>query len=243
MSRVRTAAFVVLVFIGCKTTTSKVESSTPPPPENAATQNPDGGGAPGTGTGTPPAPAKPAPAKAAKKPAPHTVDNRKLILVGEGARVRDGQKLYDMQMWIDEEDGKRSFPALAMRAGGRTHAHLMRGDHATQFLIWGHFAKQAVLKFTSAVKSDVMRADVKSALEEVSGADTFLTLLPDAASGDEWLLTTRDDGAIEVTAGAETKAAQKSPRLVRALWTVWLGARPLSTELRQKLVEHVDVLR
>src|SRR4051812_12238227 len=53
---------------------------------------------------------------AAKPPAGRSVDGRPLTLVGQGARVKDGDKLYDMQMWIDEEDGRRAFPALAMRA-------------------------------------------------------------------------------------------------------------------------------
>src|SRR5438445_4556630 len=104
-----------------------------------------------------------APAKA------RAVDGRPLTMVGQGARVKDGDKLYDMQMWIDEEDGRRAFPALAMRASGRDKAHLTRGDHGPSFLVWGRFTKQAVLKFARAVPAATMQEDIKSALEEIKG--------------------------------------------------------------------------
>src|SRR4051812_9449971 len=97
-----------------------------------------------------------------KPPAPHTVEGRPLVLVGQGARVKDGDKLYDMQMWIDEEDGRRAFPALAMRAGGRDKARIVRGDHGPAFLVWGRFTKQAIFKFAKAVPAATMRDEVKS---------------------------------------------------------------------------------
>ncbi len=148
-----------------------------------------------------------------------------------------------MQIWIDDQDGRRAFPALAMRAGGKSHALLTRGDHAPAFLVWGRFTKQAVIKFAKDVPATALRADVKSGLEEVKGADELLALIGDAAAGDEWLLTTRDNGEIELTVGDDTKQGPQSPRLQRALWDVWLGAHPLPAELRRQLVDRIDVLR
>src|SRR4051812_41246760 len=179
---------------------------------------------------------------APKAPAPHTVDGRPLVLVGQGQRVKDGDKLYDMQMWIDEEDGRRAFPALAMRAGGRDKARLVRGDHAPAFLVWGRFNKQAVFKFARAVPAATMREDIKSALAEAEGADALLALLGDAAAGDEWLLTTRDNGQIELRIGDDKKDVPPNPKLQRALWDVWLGPKPLSVELRRQLIEHIAEL-
>lgn len=172
-----------------------------------------------------------------------SVDGRPLVLVGEGARVKDGQKLYDLQLWVDEQDGKRAFPALAMRAGGRDKARLVRGEHAPNFIVWGHFTKQAVLKFARAVTAAEMRQDVKSALaEDDDKAAALLALFVDADAGDEWVLTTGDNGQIELAIGREKKQAPQSPKLERALWDVWLGAKPLSVELRRELIEHIDVL-
>jgi len=175
-----------------------------------------------------------------------TVDGRPLVLVGQGARVKDGDKLYDMQMWIDEEDGRRAFPALAMRAGGRDKARIVRGDHAPAFLVWGRFTKQAVFKFARAVPAATMREDVKSALDDVKGADAVLALFAvDADAGDEWVLTTRDNGEIELRTGDakdDRKDGPQSPKLQRALWDVWLGAKPLSVDLRRQLIEKINLL-
>jgi hypothetical protein len=175
-----------------------------------------------------------------------TIDGRPLVLVGQGARVKDGDKLYDMQMWIDEEDGRRAFPALAMRAGGRDKARIVRGEHAPAFLVWGRFTKQAVLKFARAVPAATMRDDLKSALADVKGADAVLAMFAeDADAGDEWVLTTRDNGEIELRTGDDKddrKAGPQSPKLQRALWDVWLGAKPLSVELRRQLIEKINLL-
>jgi hypothetical protein len=175
-----------------------------------------------------------------------TVDGRPLVLVGQGARVKDGDKLYDMQMWIDEEDGRRAFPALAMRAGGRDKARIVRGDHAPAFLVWGRFTKQAVLKFARAVPAATMRDDIKSALADVKGADAVVAMFAeDADAGDEWVLTTRDNGEIELRTGDDKddrKQGPQSPKLQRALWDVWLGAKPLSVDLRRQLIEKINLL-
>ncbi|HEY1586752.1 MAG TPA: hypothetical protein VGH63_13750 [Polyangia bacterium] len=175
-----------------------------------------------------------------------TVDGRPLVLVGQGARVKDGDKLYDMQIWIDEEDGRRAFPALAMRAGGRDKARIVRGEHAPAFLVWGRFTKQAVLKFARAVPAATMRDDLKSALADVKGADAVLAMFAeDADAGDEWVLTTRDNGEIELRTGDDKddrKEGPQSPKLQRALWDVWLGAKPLSVDLRRQLIEKINLL-
>ena len=182
----------------------------------------------------------------AKVPAARSVGGRPLTLVGQGARVKDGEKLYDMQMWIDEEDARRAFPALAMRAGGRDKARLVRGDHGPAFLVWGRFTKQAVFKFARAVPAATMQGDVNSALEELKGSSEVAALFAvDADAGDEWVLTTKDNGEIELRTGDDKddrKEGPQSPKLERALWNVWLGSRPLSVELRRQLIEKIDQL-
>ncbi len=181
---------------------------------------------------------------ATTKPPARSYAGRSLVLVGEGARVKDGEKLYDMQMWIDEEDGKRAFPALAMRAGGKDKTRLVRGDHAPAFLVWGRFTKQAVFTFAKAVTAATMRDEIKNAIGDVPGGDAVVAMFgADAAAGDQWVLTTGDNGQIKLTVG-ETgdKLAPQSPKLERALWNIWLGNKPLSAELRRALVEKIDVL-
>jgi hypothetical protein len=172
-----------------------------------------------------------------------TVDGKPLVLIGAGARKKGDDKLYDITLYVGEQEGKRAFPALVMRAGGRDKARLVRGDHAPAFLVWGHFPKQAVLKFARKVPAAELRADLASAFEaDVKGGDDFLALVEDAAPGDEWVLTTRDDGEVSLTIKGELRAGPAGPKTARAIWSIWLGERPLSPELRRALIEHIDVL-
>jgi hypothetical protein len=172
-----------------------------------------------------------------------TLAGRPLIKVGGGARVIDGDKLYDMTLWVDEQDAKRAFPALVMRAGGRERRKLISGDHAPSFLVWGRFTKQAVLTFARAVPAAELRKDVEPALESVPGGDAFLSLLNDAKEGEQWVLTSGDNGQLSLAVGeGEPKSLPSSPKLVRAVWSVWLGVKPVAPELRAALIEHIDVL-
>lgn len=184
------------------------------------------------------------PAHAADTKEKRAVEGRPLVKVGGGARVVDGSKLYDMTLWVDEQDGKRAFPALVMRAGGRERRKLTSGDHAPSFLIWGRFTKQAVLTFARAVPAAELRKDVEAALEPAApGREAFLSLLGDAQEGEQWVLTSGDNGQLSLAVGAgEARSAPPSPKLVRAVWSVWLGAKPVAPELRAALIEHIDVL-
>lgn len=178
--------------------------------------------------------------KAASKD--HTVDGRTLTRIGGGARVVNGVKWYDLTLWVDDVDGKRAFPALAMRAGGRDKARLVHGDHGPAFVVWGRFNKQLVIRFARPVTAQQLRDDLSSALEPGKGGEAFLALLVDAAAGDEWLLTTRDNGELQLDVGGEVKTTPQSPKLVRTIWSIWLGPKPLSAELRQALIGNIDLL-
>jgi hypothetical protein len=171
------------------------------------------------------------------------LDGKTMLLVGSGAREKGGDKLYDLEFWVGEKEAKRSFPALVMRAGGKDRARLLRGDHAPAFLVWGHFPKLAVLKFSRAVTAAELRADFSTVLDaSVKGVDDFLAQLEDAKAGDEWLLTSLEDGEVTLTIGGNPHPGPASPKAARAIWSAWLGEHPLSTELRRALIEHVDQL-
>ena len=40
----------------------------------------------------------------------------------------------------------------------------------------------------------------------------------------------------------DVKQAPPSPKLERALWSVWLGTKPVSIDLRRALLERLDTL-
>jgi hypothetical protein len=171
------------------------------------------------------------------------VEGKAMVLVGSGVRDKDGDKLYTISFLVGEKEAKRSFPALVMRAGGKDKARLTRGDHAPAFLVWGHFPKLAVLKFARAVPAKELRADLQSALDmNVKGADDFLAAVEDAKAGDEWLLTSLEDGEVTLTIAGTPRPGPAGPKVARAIWNIWLGEHSLSPELRRALIEHIDVL-
>ena len=224
-------------------------SPTAPPPASVSEASPDAAQAASGNNGAPAVVAPPAPDKAINKSLAvkaaskdHTVDGRALVRIGGGARIVDGTKWYDATLWVDDVDGKRAFPALAMRAGGRDKARLVHGDHAPAFVVWGRFNKQLVIHFAKAVSAKELRDDLAAVIEPGKGAEQFVALLGDAAAGDEWLLTTKDNGELQLDTGGETKTTPASPKLVRAVWDIWLGGKPLSPELRQSLIGNIDLL-
>jgi hypothetical protein len=61
-------------------------------------------------------------------------------------------------------------------------------------------------------------------------------------AGEELCVGTTADGKIFVAVGASRKEGPQSPTLAIDLWNLWLGPQPLSKELKQGLVEHIQGL-
>jgi hypothetical protein len=182
-------------------------------------------------------------------PTAKQIDGHNFALVGQGTNEEAG---YQLTLYVDEQDARRAFPALVSRAGGRTRARLVAGDHAPTFLLWGHFGKLAVMKFSKAFDGAALRALLAEPLEAElqnptpvvkEASDNFLALFePGVKEGDEVTLRTWDDGRIEVSIAGAKHVAPQNPKLARALWSIWLGPKPISKELQRALVDHIDVL-
>jgi hypothetical protein len=174
------------------------------------------------------------------------VDGRPHLLLGAG-QTRD----YELALYVDEQEARRHFPALAMRSGGRTHAHLTAGDHAQSFVLWGRFSKQLVLRASQELPIERLRQSLVTTLESELGdkprlralAEELVMLLRrDLAEGEELVLTVDGDGRVVLEWPSDHREVKTSPKVVRALLGVWLGSRPVSAELRRALVDQVDQL-
>jgi hypothetical protein len=185
--------------------------------------------------------------------AARSIDGRQLFLVGTGLRRQQEGKLYAMALYVDEAEARRNFPALITRAGGKDHVRLHAADHAQAFVAWGQFTKVAVLKFARAVPAAEVRAGFKESLDEIlsdkspdelrRAGEQFIGLFDrDLTDGEEVVLKTTGEGKIEVEVGGERRSAPQSPKLARAIWNIWLGAHPVSKEMRASLVERIDLL-
>src|SRR5260370_19050966 len=94
-----------------------------------------------------------------------TVNGRRFVLLGAGMRTLEARRLYAIGLYIEEAGGRAAFPALVSRASGRDHARLTARDHAQSFVLWGGFAKLAVLRPVGGAPLAELRRDIEQALE------------------------------------------------------------------------------
>lgn len=163
------------------------------------------------------------------------------------------EKQYQMALYVDELDARRAFPALVTRAGGKSKAKILAGDHAQQFILWGHFEKIAEVRFTAPMTAVDLQKQIKDAVDLELGEkakpdlkkleDALISLLDrDVEPGQTLLIRTDDAGHIDIELAGHKKAGPQSPKLARALWGVWLGDKPISKELSRALVDKLDLL-
>jgi hypothetical protein len=178
------------------------------------------------------------------------------LLLGSGVRVVEENKRYLMALYVDELSARRAFSALVARAGGRDHHHLVAGDHSQTFVIWGHFTKLAVLRFVRPVTAQALRDELKEGFDaelgpsaqrkEGSVGEEYQALLAlfdrDLQAGQEIEVRSDDDGQLGLVVAGQKLTGPKSPKLARALWSVWLGARAPDAELRRALIDRVELL-
>lgn len=182
-----------------------------------------------------------------------TVDGKAYTLVGVGIRKKFGFKVYAMGLYVENVDGKRAFPSLAEKAGGTSHEQLVANDRAQGFIIWGAFGKVGVMHFVRDVGSDKVRESFEEALgDELSdkapadvrdATNNFLKMVDrDLKNGDELVLHTSPDGKIDLSIGGQQKGSVQNVKLARALWSVWLGGKPVTKDLKDALVNRIGEL-
>ena len=181
------------------------------------------------------------------------VDGRPFALLGAGVRKKFLVKVYAMALYADAAEARRAFPALAARAGGSDHAKLVASDHAQSFFLWGTFGKVGVMHFVRSVEGEKIREAFKEGFEDdlegksgpvqKAAAEQFVALFDkDIKDGQEIVLHSFPDGRLEVELAGEKRVGPQNPKLTRAVWEIWLGAKPISIDLRRELVDRIDLL-
>ncbi|HEY7958366.1 MAG TPA: chalcone isomerase family protein [Polyangia bacterium] len=187
-------------------------------------------------------------------PAETHVNKQAYTLLGTGVHSGDdGAPLYKMALYVEEDEARRAFPALVVRAGGHSHAALVGGDHASGFVVWGHFGKMAVLRAPHGLDAKTLQAELRAGFDESLPARSDPELQDAAAKliglfnrsltvGQEILIRTDDAGHIYLDVAGERTDGPQSPKLARALWEVWLGEKAADPKLRRGLVDRIDLL-
>ncbi len=183
-------------------------------------------------------------------PTSMNIGDKEYALLGAGNMA----KIYSMALYVEDEPARSQFARLVAQAGGTDHASLFRNDQAPQFIVLGDFGKHAVFYFEKAmtvaklrdIYRDALADDTKSSAtpELRRDAEAFLALFDrDMKPGDELHLHTDADGEIFVHVGKGfTRTGPKNQRIVHDLWTAWLGPKPVTTELKSRLLDRMDSL-
>jgi hypothetical protein len=164
-----------------------------------------------------------------------SIDGKRYALLGVGMRKKFVVKVYSMALYADEADAKRSYKP---------------GGDATSFVAGTPFGKLAVLKFARDVDSGKIRSAFEDGLaDELSdkapadlkqGAQAFIAAFDkDLKNGQEIMLRTVDK-KIDIEVAGAKKQLPTTPALTKAIWNIWLGAKPISKDLKSGLVSRVD---
>jgi hypothetical protein len=171
-------------------------------------------------------------------------------LLGAGAP----SKGWALALYVEDEAARAAFPRLIGQAGGADHASLFRNDQAAQFVVLGDFSKHVVFYFDKPMPASKLRDLYRDALAYDLGpaatpelhrdVTAFLALFDrDLKAGDELHLHTDPDGEIFVRVGRGfARTGPRNPRVVHDLWDAWLGAKPIASDLKQRLLERIDSL-
>jgi hypothetical protein len=182
-----------------------------------------------------------------------TVDNKAFTLVGVAHRSYMAFSLYGMALYVEDSPARRSYPKLVAQAGGADLQQLRARDLAQNFVVLGEFGKAAVLFFTRKLSAkqiadsyrDLLKDNLKATAAPTLRQNTeqFLSLFNrDVSPGDEMVIATSSDGLISVTTAGNRADGPRDPTLCIDLWNMWLGSKPLSTDMKQTLVERIAAL-
>jgi Chalcone isomerase-like len=176
-----------------------------------------------------------------------------MLLMGTGVRKKFVVKVYAMALYVDEAAAKQAFPALVSRAGGRDRGKLLASDHAQAFVMWGQFPKLGILHFVRDVDAEKIRGAYQESLEDElsdkappdmkKAAEGFVAAFDvDVKSGQEIQIRSGADGKITISIAGQKRELPANPKLARAVWGIWLGAKPISKDMRASLVDRIELL-
>lgn len=170
-------------------------------------------------------------------PAQRAYGGKNYTLVGVGLRKKFIIKVYAMGLYGEQEGGKSAFAASS--------------DHGQGFFIRGDFDKLGVLHFAREVDSGKIREAYRESMadelaaggERQKAVEAFLALFDrDVKKGEDLIIQTTSDGEVTVELGGQKKVGPKSKQLASAVWSIWLGARPPSPDMRTTLIERISAL-
>ena len=125
-------------------------------------------------------------------------------------------------------------------------------DLAQQWLVPAEFGKVAVLHFLRSVSGKDTRDNYRDALgdavssraptEVKAAAEQFVALFDDIKEGEDVTIRTTTDGQVIVEAHGQKKLGPRNVRLSHDIWDIWMGLKPISSDLKKVLIDRIDTL-
>ena len=162
-----------------------------------------------------------------------------MSLLGVGLRIRRvafiTAKVYAIGLYVS--DSALAGP-LAAHKGKTSSPEFYRE------LVWGDFPKQVVLKFTRDVGQDRIQEAMRETLAGADKAKTgqFVSYFPEVKTGQECVLRWAPGGTLEVTMAGQPKPPLADKAFTTAVFAIWLGDKPIQTDIKADLVSRAPVL-
>lgn len=183
---------------------------------------------------------------------PMVFDGKGYLMVGKGELTGSESPRYQIALYLEHVGARAQFGSLLTRAP--TRAMLMSENRAQYFVIWGRFAKLLVLKMTKQASKAELAEMFHSGMPEVFGDRTPVELRKDAesllklvdrdlAEGQELRVHVSEQGQIDLYLDGTKHVGPQNTKLARRLIEMWLGYHSSARNLRNQLIDKIEVLK
>jgi hypothetical protein len=158
-------------------------------------------------------------------------------LLGAGLRTKTFLKVQVYALGLHVADSALSGPLAAYK--GKTDSPAFYRD-----LVQGDFPKQVTMKFLRDLSANQIQEAMREAL---AGADkarvnAFVAYFPAITSGQECVLKWAPGGTLETVIGGQTKAPIADKAFAAAVFSIWLGEKPIQEDLKKAIVSRAGEL-
>ncbi|MEW6367989.1 MAG: chalcone isomerase family protein [Acidobacteriota bacterium] len=169
-----------------------------------------------------------------------------LRCVGAGLRTKFVVKVYAGSLYLDEQ----SAPQVLASFKGVSVATLQGSPEFYKAIITSTSPKAILMKFVRDVGKDKIREAYAEGLEKTLGeieksplkadAEKFLAMFNDDILENDQIALFGKGSAVNVWVKGKEKGTVDNTKLAEAIWSIWLGPKPVTEDLKKGMVSQVD---
>ena len=158
-----------------------------------------------------------------------------MSLLGVGVRTRSiamaKGKVYAIGLYVADS-------ALANELKGKAGT-----GELYRTIVDGDFKKKVVLKFLRDLNNDQIRDAFRDALKGVGPkGDVWVNYFTSVVTGQEAVIAWTPGVGLETKAAGLNKPPMNDKTFASLVFSIWLGEKPVSDDLKKDLVQHAGVL-